>query len=70
VSWQWAVRHLSSSQHRDAVAHREHVGHAVADQDDRDPLIAQAPDQVENLGDLADADRGGRLIHEHDLRIR
>ena len=57
-------------EHRDPIADGEHVGHAVADQDDRDVLVAQAPDQVEHLGHLADADRGGRLVHQHDLGIR
>ena len=33
-------------------------------------VVAQAPDQAQHLGDLAHADRGGRLVHQHDLRVR
>ena len=34
------------------------------------PGVAQAADQVEHLGDLAHADRGRRLVHQHDLGLR
>jgi hypothetical protein len=52
------------------VADGEHVRHAVADEDDGDAAVAQAPDQVQHLGNLAHADRGGRLVHQHELGIR
>ena len=60
----------AAAHHHDAVADREDVRHAVADQDDRDALVAQAADQVEHLGDLAHRDRRGRLVHQHDLGLR
>ena len=59
----------AAAQDRDAVAHGEHVGHAMADQDHGDGLVAQASDQVQHLGHLAHADRGGRLVHQHDLGL-
>ena len=61
---------LAAPQHDDAVGDGEHVGHAVADQHDRDAVVAQAADQVQHLGDLAHADRRRRLVHQHDLRVR
>ena len=33
------------------------------------PWSLQAADQVEHLGDLAHADRRGRLVHQHDLGV-
>ena len=61
---------LAAAQHDDAVGHREHVGHAVADQHHRDAVVAQPADQVQHLGHLAHADRRGRLVHQHDLAVR
>src|SRR5262245_1512542 len=43
----------AAAQDDDAIGHREHVGHAVADEHDGDPLLAQSAHQVEYLGDLA-----------------
>src|SRR6185295_14088602 len=64
------VGHLAAApQHDDAIGHREHVGHAVADQHHRDAGLAQAADQVEHLGHLAHADGRGGLVHQHDLRL-
>src|SRR5688572_20671537 len=58
------VSHLASApQNDDPIGHLEHIGHAVADEDDRNALRLQAPDQAEHLGHLADRDRGGRLVH-------
>ena len=37
--------HLALAQRDDAVAHREHVGQAVADQDDGDALALQLADR-------------------------
>ena len=59
----------AAAQHGDAVAGGEDVGHAVADQDHRVAGGLEPADQVEHLGDLADADRRGRLVHQHDLRV-
>jgi len=61
---------LLAAAHDDhAVAHREHVGHAVRDQHDRDALLLQPVNQAQHLLDLADRDRSGRLVHHHQPRI-
>src|SRR5215212_2006390 len=52
-----------------AVRHRLHVGHVVADHDHAVPALAEAFDQVEHLGGLGDAERGGGLVEDDDLRI-
>ena len=51
------------------LAHREHVGHAVADQHDGDAAVLEAADEVEHLGDLPDADRRRRLVHQDDTGV-
>ena len=33
------------------------------------PLVAQLPDEIEDLGDLPHRDRRGRLVHQHDLGV-
>ena len=58
---------LAEAQHLDAVGDLEHLGHVVADQDDREPAVAHAADQVEHAARLHDAERGRRLVHEDDL---
>ena len=52
-------------QHHDPVGDRLDVGHVVADQDHAEPGLAEPLDEVEDLGGLGDAQRGGRLV-EHD----
>ena len=61
---------LAAPHDDDAVGDGEDVGHAVADQDDGDALVAQQADQVEHLGHLAHRDGGRRLVHQHDLGVR
>ena len=62
------VRDLPAApQHDDPVGHCEHVGHAMADQHDRVVLVAQPADEVEDFRDLAHADGGRGLVHQHDL---
>ncbi len=56
-------------QHDDAVGDGLHVGHVVADQDDAVPALAQPLDEVEHLGGLRDAERGGRLVEDDDARL-
>ena len=56
-------------QHEDAVGDLEDVGQVVADHDDAEPALAQPPDQVEHLRRLGDAERGGGLVEQHDLRL-
>ena len=60
---------VAAPQHDDAVGDREDVGHAVADQDDGEPLPPQFADEIENLRHLADGDRRGRLVHQHDFGV-
>jgi hypothetical protein len=40
------------AQDNDAIRHAEDILHAVADEDDRNALVAQQADQIEDLGDL------------------
>ena len=56
-------------QHDDAVGDGAHVLHVVADHDDAEAAVAHALDQVEHLGGLRHAERGGRLVEHDDLRI-
>ena len=60
----------AAAQDHDAVADLEDVGHPVADQDDGDALRLHPPDEVEDLGHLADRDRRRRLVHQHELGVR
>ena len=53
----------------DAVGHRLHVGHVVADHDHAVAALAQALDQVEHLGGLGHAEGGGRLVEDDQLRV-
>src|SRR5579863_393073 len=64
------ISHFAAATHdHDAVANRKAVGHAVADQQHPDAVIAQAADEIEHLRHLAYADRRGRFVHQHDFRI-
>ena len=59
-------RHASAEPHDlDAVGELEDVRHVVADQDHRQAALADPPDQVEHLARLLDAERSGRLVHDH-----
>ena len=58
----------AEAQDLDAVGHLEDLGHVVADEHDREALLAHARDEVEHVARLDDAERGGRLVHEDDLR--
>ena len=57
----------AEAQHLDPVGHLEHLRHVVADEHDREALVADLADQVEHVARLDDAERGGRLVHEDDL---
>ena len=52
-----------------AVGDRAHVLHVVADHDHAEPAVAQPLDEVEHLGGLGDAEGGGRLVEDDDLRV-
>src|SRR3954470_23726921 len=58
----------AKAQNLDAVGHLEDLRHVVADEDDRQALVAHAADEVEHVARLDHAERGGRLVHEDDLR--
>src|SRR3954465_2373150 len=58
---------LAEAQHLDAVGDLEDLGHVVADETDGEAARADAPEQVEHVARLDDAERGGRLVHEDDL---
>ncbi len=61
------ARRAGSTATRSATG--EDVRHAVADQHDRDALVAQAPDEIEDLDHLANRDRRRGLVHQHDLGL-
>ena len=56
-------------QHDDPVGDGHDVGHVVADEDDAEAVLAQPLDEVEHLGGLGDAERGGRLVEHDDLGL-
>ena len=53
----------------DAVGDGADVLHVVADHDHAAPAVAQPLDEVEHLGGLGDAERGGRLVEDDHLRV-
>src|SRR4051794_1264848 len=63
------ARLAAQTQHEDAVCDLEHVDEVVADHQHPELALAQSFDQVEHLGRLTDAERRGRLVEQHDLRI-
>ena len=61
---------LAVAQHRHAVGDREHFLQLVADKDDRDAVIAQLFEQLEQRGGLVLGDRGRRLVQQQDLGLQ
>jgi hypothetical protein len=62
---------FAEPQHLDAVTHLEHVRHGVADEYDRNALVAHAFYGFEDILGLHDAERRGRLVEdEHLVRPR
>src|SRR5574337_926678 len=53
----------------DPVADREHVGQAVADQDDGDAVLLQGANEVEHVLALANRKCCGRLVHDDELGV-
>ncbi len=49
----------------DAVGDLEHMRHVVRDEDDRQPAALHVQHQLEHPAALLDAERGGRLVHDH-----
>src|SRR5262249_36281550 len=56
-------------QRGDPVGDLEHVVHVVRDEYDAVAGLGEAADQVEDLPGLGDAQRGGRLVEDYDLRL-
>src|SRR5690625_1040075 len=54
-------------EHLDAVADVKDLGHVVADENDRNPGVSYALNQLKDLSGLDDAERRSRLVHEDDL---
>ena len=57
---------LAEAEDRDPVGHLEDVVEVVRDEDDREPLLGEAAHEVEHLPRLRDAERGRRLVEDHD----
>ena len=53
-------------EHHGTVGDLHHVVQVVRDQDHGDALLGQAPDELEDLGGLAQAEGRGRLVEDHD----
>src|SRR5689334_23247762 len=51
----------------DAVRHLEHMRHVVADEHNRQAAALHVQDQLQDAARFLDAERGGRLVHDHDL---
>ena len=69
IVWVWGVTTATRRPSRMmwiAVGELEHVRHVVADQDHRQAALADAEDEVEHLPRLLHAERGGRLVHDHE----
>src|SRR5664280_245350 len=53
----------------EAICHLEDVVQVVGDHQYGDPPFPQGPDQVEHLGGLGHAQRGGGLVHDDQLGV-
>src|SRR5256885_1000186 len=62
-------RHAPEVEDRDVVRDLEDVIQVVGDDHHGQALVAQPPDEVEHHPGLDDAERGCRLVHEHELRV-
>ena len=56
-------------EHDDARRHVDDFRHVVADEDHRRAAAMELADEVQHLAALGDAQRGGRLVHDHEARI-
>src|SRR5262249_23124835 len=54
-------------QHLDTITHLQHVWHRVADEHDRDSLVAHPLYRLENVLGLHNAERRCRLVEDDDL---
>ena len=62
---------LAVGQHHDRVGEPRDLGDRMADVDDRNAeLVAQPLDVVEDLGLARHVERGQRLVHQQDARLR
>ena len=61
--------HLPAAQDRDPVGDLEHLVQLVADEDDREPLLAQHLEYPEELGSLLRRQHRGRLVQDQDVRL-
>src|SRR5438445_5300959 len=62
-------RHAAEVEVRDVVRDLEDVVQVVRDDHHGQALVAQPPDEVEHHPGLDDAERGRRLVHEHEFRV-
>src|ERR1700722_16767460 len=54
----------------DAVGDLEDMRHVMADQDDRQAAPPYIEDELEHAAGLLDAERGRRLVHDHDAAAK
>ena len=60
---------LAVAKDGDPVGERESLVQAVADVDDADAVLLELADDLEEVVDLAQAQRGGGLVHDDDVRL-
>ena len=60
---------LAPAQHGDAVGDLEHLVELVADEDDREPLVGQGAEDLEQLARLLGRQHRGRLVEDEDVRL-
>ncbi len=66
-----ACRHgLAIAQHRDAIGQGEDFVEPVRDVDHADVLAPETSNDLEETIDFAIGQRRGRLVHDHDPRVR
>ena len=59
---------MAVAQHGVAVAEPEHLLQPVGDEDDRQALGLERPDDANEIGDFRFAERRGRLVHDDEPR--
>ncbi len=57
----------SSPQDDDVIGDQEDVLQVVADDEDGNAAFLQGTDELEHLALFLDTERGGRLVHDHQL---
>ncbi len=60
---------MAVAEYREAIGDREHLVQAVGDEDRRDALVAEPPDEREERLHLVVGERARRLVEDEDARV-